>query len=248
MSKSSRQHNQDNYYNYQFGLEKIKRVFDFQTQQDLKILDLGCGDGRLLEELKKIGHVVTGVDANQHAVEKTKQKNINAICADLEQTLPFEDQSFDIVLLLDTLEHLVDQQKILNEVNRILKSDGKLIISYPNHFDLRNRFRMLFGRGIIHWAHTKFENAKPWSYGHLRFLLYKELLELLKLTKFYPKKVQFNFMAGGIIPRRLTLPFCRKLMLKIWPQLLTGKYVVLADKQPGEIKQKIYLSSTPKNF
>ena len=244
---TANQHKDINYYNYEFGLEKIKRVFDFEKNKNLKIIDLGCGDGRLLEELNKFGHDVAGVDINQKAITTLEQKNIKATQADLEKKLPLKNNQYDVVLLLDTLEHLVNQDGILKECNKILKPDGKLIISYPNHFDIRNRFRMLFGKGIIHWAHTQYKNAKPWQYGHIRFLLYKDLKKLLNLTGFYPKITQFNFMSGGVVPRRITPSFIRKGLLKIWPQLLTGKYVILAEKNETK-ENKIHMSSTPKNF
>jgi hypothetical protein len=146
------------------------------------------------------------------------------------------------------LEHVNDHEAVLKEVRRLLKDHGQVIISYPNHFDLRNRFSMLFGGGIIHWAHRQYETSIPWSYGHLRFLLFKDLEKLLNFSGLYIKTAQFNFMSGGIIPRRLTPPWFRKFLLKTWPQLLTGKYVVLADKIPGSINKKIFLAATPKGM
>ena len=104
---------------------------------------------------------------------------------------------------------------------------------------------MLLGRGIIHWAHRQYDNAIAWSYGHVRFLLLKELTQLLNNSGFYPKTIQFNFMSGGIIPRRITPAVFRKFLTKLMPQLLSGKYVLLADKKRGDIVKKIYLPATP---
>ncbi len=208
-------------------------------------MDLGCGDGRLGKELVQKGHEVWGIDVNKIGLQQAFQNGLHILQADLEKPLPFAKESFDVVMLLDTLEHLVDQSQVLQEIGRVLKKEGQLIISYPNHFDLRNRLSMLAGHGIIHWAHRRYATLQAWSYGHLRFLLFKELEKLLQQNGFYPKVVQFNFMAGGIIPRRLTPPFFRRWLLTLWPQLFTGKYIILADRKPGQIKEKIFLAATP---
>lgn len=243
MNKTAEYHQNNICFDYPASLKKIEAVFDFGASK-LKILDLGCGDGRISGELVRKGHEVWGVDIFPNGVEDAKKKGINAIEADIEAKLPFQDSIFDLVLVLDTLEHLYDEEGTLKEIFRVLKEDGKMIISYPNQFDLRNRLNMLLGGGIIHWSHNKYADVRAWKYGHIRFLLYRELEELLGACGFYPKKVQFNFMAGGIIPRRLTLPFVRRMMLKLWPQLLTGKYIILADKKKGAIEDRIYLSYT----
>lgn len=243
MNKTAEYHRKNICYDYPATLKKIESVFDFDVPK-LKILDLGCGDGRLSAELVKKGHEVWGLDIFPDGIESAKKKGINAIEADIESKLPFQDSTFDLVLMLDTLEHLYDEEGSIGEAYRVLKKNGKIIISYPNQFDLRNRLNMLLGGGIIHWSHRKYENIHAWSYGHIRFLLYREIEELLRIHGFYPKKIQFNFMAGGILPRRLIPPFIRKAMLKIWPQLLSGKYVVLADKERSEVKEKIHLSYT----
>ncbi|MFA6096450.1 MAG: class I SAM-dependent methyltransferase [Candidatus Paceibacterota bacterium] len=243
MNKTATYHKNNICFDYPATLKKIESVFDFDVP-GLKILDLGCGDGRLSAELVRKGHEVWGVDIFPNGIEDAKKKGINAIEADIEAKLPFQDSAFDLVLALDTLEHLYDEEGVLKEVFRILKADGKVIISYPNQFDLRNRLNMLFGGGIIHWSHRKYKNVHSWSYGHIRFLLYDELEELLSVCGFYPKSIQFNFMAGGILPRRLIPSFIRKTMLRLWPQVLTGKYVILADKKKGPIKNKIYISHT----
>lgn len=243
MDKTAIYHRNNVCFDYPASLTKIGAVFDFDVPK-LRILDLGCGDGRLSAELVQKGHEVWGADVFPSGVEDARKKGINAIEADIEAKLPFGDSQFDLVLLLDTLEHLYDQEGIIKEVYRILKKDGKLIISYPNQFDIRNRLNMFFGGGIIHWSHRKYKDVHAWKYGHIRFLLYRELVELLNSQGFYPKKVQFNFMAGGVMPRRIIPPFVRKIILKACPQLLTGKYVILADKEKGKIQKKIYLPFT----
>jgi len=244
MNNSASYHKKNNCYDYASSLEKIERLYNFD-EESLKIIDLGCGDGRLAGELVKKGHSVYGMDSSEDALRIAKNFGIKTILGGLESELPFTENEFDMILLLDTYEHLYDQETILKNIYKVLKPTGKLIIAYPNHFDLRNRIEMLFGKGIVHWAHRKYENAIAWSYAHVRFLLLKELEILLNQNNFYIKKIQYNFLAGGIIPTRFTPSFFRKYLLRAFPQLLTGKYVILVDKKKGAVEQKIYLPKTP---
>ncbi len=244
MGNSYIYHQKNNCFDYLSNIEKIKRLYDFKNKK-LKIIDLGCGDGRLSGELVSMGHEVFGMDCSWEGVKNAEKQGVKSIVGDLEEKLPFNEGEFDMALLLDTHEHLYDQEKILKNIFRIIKEDGKVIIAYPNHFDLRNRLSMLLGKGIVHWAHRKYENAKSWSYSHVRFLLLKEFEELLNKNNFYIKKIQYNFLSGGIIPGRFTPSFVKKVLLMLFPQLLTGKYIVLADKNMGAIEEKIYLSKTP---
>lgn len=96
---------------------------------NLKILDIGCGTGRNIEELQKFGNVY-GIDSSTDALRYCKKrglKNINV--GNAEKTL-IKSGSFDIVSLLDVLEH-TDDNKTLQEMQRILKKNGLIIITVP---------------------------------------------------------------------------------------------------------------------
>lgn len=235
-------------YEYNTSLEKIRRVFDFQSGKKLKILDIACGDGRISESLLAFGHEVYGVDHHKDAVHTCLEKGIDCRQADITKDLPLLPDFFDVVLALDILEHLEKPEVLLERLKKIMKRDARLIISVPNHFDIRNRFRMLFGKGIVHWAHKDFQESKSWNYQHIRFFRFDELEALLKSLGFFVSTVQFNFMAGGIIPRRITPSFVRKKLLQYFPSLFSGKFILLAQRTPVVEKKIIYIPSTPKNF
>lgn len=123
---------------YPTYLAKKKFVLDVlgKESKNSKILDMGCGEGVFVEELISRGFQnVQGIDSN-YSSKLVKKGNI------LET--PFSEKQFDIILLLDVIEHLnfQDQEKVLVEIKRILKDDGKLIISIPNlaHFYSRISF------------------------------------------------------------------------------------------------------------
>lgn len=248
MSHTSNYHQQNPCYNHDSSLEKIKRVFDFDCEP-LKILDLGCGDGRLSSELVKKGHEVWGLDCSVAGLKLAKEKGIKTIEADLEaSSWPLEENSFDVVLVLDVLEHLYDQEKVLKNVYRVLKSNGHLFVAYPNHFDLRNRLHILFGGGIVHWDHKRYDNTLAWQYGHIRFLRLRELIILAQRAGFYLKTSQFNFMAGGIIPTFLTTRKFRVFFLKHWPNLFSGKFVLLLSKEKTMHPDKFFVGKTRKGM
>ncbi|OGY93024.1 MAG: hypothetical protein A2260_02450 [Candidatus Komeilibacteria bacterium RIFOXYA2_FULL_45_9] len=211
-------------------------------------MDVACGDDRISRALVKKGHQVFGVDNNPQALSAAYRHGLICRQADIESAMPVADGFFDVILVLDILEHLKDPKLLLARLVNKLKPDGQIIIAIPNHFDLRNRLRILRGQGIIHWAHRRFSDTRAWNYPHIRFFRQKELAELLAGVGLFINCRQYNFMAGGLIPRRLTPPFVRRALLKLWPDLLSGKFVILCSCQRPVAAKSIWLSQTPKEF
>jgi len=110
-----------------------------------RVLDLGCGNGELLAHLQKhkgcSGYGIEFDDANLRACV---QRGVNAIQLNLEDGLAlFDDASFDVVLQLDTLQHLRRTEHMLRETARV----GRIgIVSFPNFAHWANRLHVLAGR------------------------------------------------------------------------------------------------------
>ncbi len=148
----------NNFYNQLFSLLKKTR--------SQSILDVGCGEGVTLHKIKmmKIGKNLEGIDYSAEAI-KIGKKEFPALKlkkADI-YALPYKDNSFDIVLCNEVLEHLEDPQKALDELKRVTKK--YLLLSVPNepYFRLANFFRgrhvRRFGNHpehIQHWTHNQF--------------------------------------------------------------------------------------------
>lgn len=101
------------------------------------VLDLGCGYGAITEVLSKNFKTIS-IDVEYDRVKITKMRSDSAvICADGVQA-PFKNDIFDLIILNDILEHLnySNQFKICNDVNRILKKDGRVIVTVPNRLQL----------------------------------------------------------------------------------------------------------------
>ncbi len=109
------------------------------------VLDLGCGSGELLALLRDrrqcTGYGVELADAN---VLACVQRGVNVIQLDLEEGLAmFGDRSFDVVLQLDTMQHLRNTERMLRETARVGRQG---IVSFPNFAHWPNRLRVLGGR------------------------------------------------------------------------------------------------------
>jgi SAM-dependent methyltransferase len=83
--------------------------------------------------LVKESNEVFGVDVSETAVARCREKGIKALGLDVSsEALPFDDGFFDVVICLETLEHLMNPYFAVTEIRRVLKEKGRLICSVPN--------------------------------------------------------------------------------------------------------------------
>jgi len=110
-----------------------------------RVLDLGCGDGALLAHLRDTrGCSGYGVEIDDTKVHACLQKGVSVLQLNLEDGLAmFEDNSFDVVLQIDTLQHLRNAETMLRETARV----GRIgIVAFPNFAHWPNRISVLQGR------------------------------------------------------------------------------------------------------
>ena len=147
-----------------------------------RVLDLGCGNGELLAHLRDhrqcSGYGIEIDDAN---VLACAQRGVNVIQLNLEEGLAlFEDQSFDVVLQLDTLQHLRNTEKMLRETARV----GRVgIVSFPNFAHWPNRLHVVSGRMPVtrvlpyQWYDTP--NIRVATYADFEVLARRDGLRIL---------------------------------------------------------------------
>jgi len=97
------------------------------------ILDIGCGAGYNLKYLSTYFKNVTGMDSSEHALACCRERGVPAEKGSLPDEAPFESGSFDIVLMMDVLEHIEDDRSAVEEVCRLLRGCGLIIITVPAH-------------------------------------------------------------------------------------------------------------------
>ena len=110
-----------------------------------RVLDLGCGDGALLAHLQATRHCTGyGIEIDDANVLACVQRGVNVIQLNLDEGLAlFDDASFDVVLQIDTLQHLRNAEIMLRETARV----GRLgIVAFPNFAHWPNRLSVLLGR------------------------------------------------------------------------------------------------------
>lgn len=124
-----------------------------------RVLDLGCGDGRLTTELDATE--LSAADVSTLALDRARTRLPGARIVELEPdaALPFDDGAFDLVLCAETIEHVRDVQLLLSEIRRVLRPGGTLALTTPANLAVIRR-------------------PDPLS-PHLRFLSSRSLARLL---------------------------------------------------------------------
>jgi len=155
-----------------------------------KYLDLGCGDGTSTVVVTEALNVkkIYGVDIDYKELNKAKLKGIHVYKADLNlDTLPFNDEEFDVVSAFDVIEHLWNTDNLLSEAYRVLKRGGYYIITTPNLASWINRLLLLSGYLPFHYECSlqKDVERRPLQKaagveGHIRLYTFKTLKKHLK--------------------------------------------------------------------
>ncbi len=118
----------------------IQTNLEFLEQTDLlrngdKILEIGCGIGSVVFRLSEQGYDVIGTDISTEAINYGLNKYGDIkLEVQAAETLPFEDESFDVVLSFDLFEHIGATHKHLGEVRRVLRSGGYYLFQTPNKY------------------------------------------------------------------------------------------------------------------
>lgn len=160
-------------------------------EPDSSILDIGCGNGILLEQLRDSYNCnVTGIDINLHAIFSCQSKNIPCYQLDIEENIPSFLDTFDYLLLTASLEHLIDPRIALNKISKLLNKNGHIIIAVPNFSFFLWRLYYLRGKNAkkFNYPQEKTSFMGIQSDGHLQFFTKETLEYLLNITGYTPTK------------------------------------------------------------
>jgi SAM-dependent methyltransferase len=95
-------------------------------------LDLGCGDGEILRVFCPLTQRRCGVDLDERRLARCRVFGLAVVRADLLQSLPFVESSFDLVTLISVLEHMEEPKQLVEEVWRVLRESGLVVVQIPN--------------------------------------------------------------------------------------------------------------------
>jgi ubiquinone/menaquinone biosynthesis C-methylase UbiE len=159
-----------------------------------RVLDVGCGAANMTHHLSHYGDVI-GVDNNLRPLEIARQRGLDAREGSADQ-LPFGPEEFDLVALLDTIEHVADEAAVLEECRRVLRKPGReadqrgglLLVTVPAFMWL--------------WSHNDVINRHQRRYtaGELRQRLAEHGFEVLRIS--YSNFIVFPLAAALILLRR----------------------------------------------
>lgn len=152
-----------------------------------KILDIGSGAGNMAHHLAQYGQVF-GIDYNPRPLPVAQQRGLPVMQGSGNE-LPFLANTFDLVALLDTVEHIPDELGVLYECQRVLKPGGKLIVTVPAFMWL--------------WSYNDEINA------HQRRYTAPELQQKLELCGLHVKRISYNnfFLFPAIAGIRVIRPY-----------------------------------------
>jgi len=195
-----------------FNWREISPIVCKFINNNYKVLDLGCGNGRLFDLLKQKNVSYVGVDASKNlinlATKKYKDTAAKFFTSDV-LNLPFSKNSFDAIISLAVLHHIPstqNHQKFFKEIKKVLKKDGILILTVWNLWQNPKAINLLFKYTFLKLFRKSdldfFDIFYPWknSKGELlgnRYLHFFSIRSLEKLAK----NNGFQVIKSGVLPR-----------------------------------------------
>ncbi len=113
-----------------------------------RLLDVGCGNGQFLAEMRDLGWKVTGLDPDERAVRLAREERGLEAYQGTLRDMKFPEQSFDVITLVHVIEHAHDPVGTLRECFRVLKAGGRLVVRTPNVASLGHRLFRAAWRGL----------------------------------------------------------------------------------------------------
>lgn len=168
----------------------------FESREHRKILDISAGVGYVAKRIQEKYEVGNGKlkivcnDLSPTCLRILSQRGLQAVSFDLDneqETFPFSDGSFDAIICLATIEHLINVDHFLTELLRLLKDDGRLYISAPNYSGLPYLLPFLWTGKTFH--DPLGEDSRYEFYAHVRYFTYQTLRELSTSFGFHLESV-----------------------------------------------------------
>lgn len=194
---------------------------------DESFLDIGCGHGGVSSELIKRGHIVSGIEINKDAIKSLKLKGFEVYQKDISQALEL-NKKFDIVMILDVLEHMFNPYFLLKEAKKTTKSGGLIIVSVPLYFDILDRFKILFTGSVISmdnlcYGKDNYKKFRSYNYDHIRFFRPNEMIEIGQNLGLKIDKIEYGatgYSGNSKLLRLLVRLISNKYTVKLNPNLL----------------------------
>jgi len=211
-------------------LKELALVIDVKNS---RILDVGCGTGLFMSPVIQLGCAeLYGVDGPTDCADRAIARGYKEVVfvTDLsESPLPFNDNSFELVVCKDVFEHLLNPLHSLAEIYRVIKPGGHFLLHVPNHFPLYGRMKFLFTNDLDTFSY--FPGASRWSFPHVRFYENNDSRKILSDQGFsLVSELSHHFAVVPILSRySIFKPLCCFLVKK-YPNQFAGGFTYLVRK------------------
>ena len=167
--------------------ERRRALLLAEARPGERVLDLGCGSGRFVAALRDAGSDPVGVEIAEAALERARGVAPGADLRLLEPdgSIPLEAGSVDLVWCSEVLEHVADGAHLLQEARRVLRRDGRLLVTVPYHGRVK----------AVAIALARFDAHFDPQGQHLRFFTRSSLPASLRAAGFEPDRIT---TAGGV--------------------------------------------------
>lgn len=195
-----------------------------------KILEIGCHTGYFSKFLLEAGHFVLGIEHDEKAANVAREMGVQVICGNIESEdfIRSIQQTFDVILLMDVLEHTRSPSIILRKMKALLNVSGRIVVTGPNVANLVVRKDLLFGQwdykdtGILDRTHLRFFTAKTWC-G-----MVKESGYQIVNFKAVEGIVPWVHHLGKVATFRRIPEYINNLAINYWPTLFAINFMIEA--------------------
>ncbi len=196
-----------------------------------RVLDVGCGTGALIDELKGRSDSIRGVDFSPEALRFCARRGLKCVALADAREIPFPDASFDVVTAIGLIEHLEDDDGFIHEMHRLVRPGGLLVLltsSFPWLWSMHDVANQHHRRYYLRPLRARLEGAgfETVRFSHMNFLLFPLLAPALlahrwivglesahpqRIMPMAPRIVNVLLTAvlrlEAVLMRRLTLPW-----------------------------------------
>jgi len=210
----------------------LKKIFINYIPPASMVLDIGCGKGEITCRLAEVRDDITLVasDIDRAALETIDRKNLKAVESSAEK-LPLSDSSFDVVLCLELLEHVEDDEAVISEISRVLKTGGVVIFSTPMEKGITLPFakKENMERLLRSWGHIR----PGYSFDKINQLFKKYHIEIKYRSRFFNVFSRFgywlNTLSGMSVPYKEQI--CKLIMyLEPYIKFKSQEHIIVGKK------------------
>jgi SAM-dependent methyltransferase len=191
-------------------------VLDYSIKSSMPdvVCDIGCGNGVFTGAIKQNHQCkLIGIDANSHALSQASKLGFDQLFQTNDfsnDNLPIDSDSVDLVICKDVMEHLVDPLHLTQEIFRITKPGGFVLLHVPNHFPIWGRLKFLLTNNIDTFSY--FSNTNRYDFPHIRFFTLASVEEMLKISGFTSmENISYFFTKPPVIHRFIPMLLIKKI-------------------------------------